>query len=1523
MLNKTLWLILGVCLSSASAQFVECDSEVEVSFSMMPAGVTLRYQMGTDGGSEAIRLKLKAKNGSYAAVGFRASNVMTPPTTMKDLDILACDDKGMNVKDFNVMGANGQPMPEDPSQDAKFESSNVMASDYEVTFTRLLDTGDANDFTIPVGTFNIAFATGPGEVINTVSWSRHTSKDSTDITLTACPPATDSPTAVPTGVPTDVPTAVPGGPTTASPTAVPGSPVTAVPTMVPTAVPTGVPATIVPTGVPGGPTTSVPTMSPGVPPTMTPTGVPGVPPTLVPTMTPGVPPTAVPTMTPGVPPTAVPTAVPTMTPGVPPTLVPTMTPGVPPTAAPTGVPGVPATVAPTMTPGVPPTMTPTGVPGVPPTLVPTMTPGVPPTLVPTMTPGVPPTAAPTGVPGVPATVAPTMTPGVPPTTVPTMTPGVPPTLVPTAIPGSPPVTAAPPAVGFSACGTPQTVMTMVGGFSIDWVAGRDGGKDAVQFTISFKAAGMKPGFGAVGFRDSGMAMTNLDIIAFDSETDNVQDYNIVDMMASMEKPKTIDMSQDGTFGSRQNSMGSITIVFSRLLDTGDADDFVIVSGTPFQIAYATGEGEVFADTWATHNTDRGSTTITIDACPAVTDSPTMSPSSTMSPVSTPVPQTPSPPGTQTTPVPDTMAPTTTPGGTLAPTSVPVTNSPPSTPVPQTVAPQGSTATPVPNTLGPTFAPTNAPDTPVPNTPSPPGTLATPVPDTPTPVQIPSTAVPLTTPVPDTPSPAGQTSTPVPDTSVPTSMPTASPPAPPTGNIASFVGCYDPVDVPTSITGMTLKYTVGEVAKADVVMFEVTFPSPSGTVSFAAVGIGSNQIPSGMNGLDIYAFDSESFYVRDFEIQTGTNIPSIQDTRQDGYFLSKDSTSTQTTIKFYRKLDTGDVADYKIQTGVPFSLALATGDGGVFASPMWASHTPQNRERIDVTIDTTLPSTCKQFTACAKPTRISDPPFFVQYIVGKDQDGNDAVKFNIQVDATPQSWAAIGFSEKPCAGCMNDLDIYAFSTDSAGVRDLQLASGNMAPPADMQQDANGVTWEVDAGLAKVSFWRKANTGDSDDFVIPIGSTFNMVLATGTGAVGTTWQKHSSPPVVLVDPLFASCSVTDVPETAIPVDVPTFTRSPAALCDKVTMDEITVPGLDVTYSPGKEGTMQFTFQMQNLTFARLGFRDAGNYSDANGAVFIKVQEGTIEVGPSRKVIPNDTVSETYDSSGALVSTFSVQLSDIGAKTGFPLNVVAEVLDASGSSSQDFFTVLKPCYYDAAGQEAAFYEKCGKAENDASDPFSWRVGTDAINNPTTEFKVTLDSKVDYLLLKLGETSAMTNSDAYVIYFYNDIPVVHDCYVSGTGKLTADTAQSGSQDTTITKVDGLDITFQRLDDTKDSQDRDMKEVTYISYEKGTLAQLPVGLSYLGDVKKSYDPTTYNQTVMCASLTEAPTPVPQEDDDGGMVIIIIIVVVAVLLLILGIGGFLYCRSKEKGLVDYDDFVQSMGEQGINYQMDVTPQTQV
>ena len=506
---STVLATLGCLALQTSGQFVSvCGPETVPT----PDDITVRYRIGTLAGVGAVQFEVSNWGTDWAAVGFQSAADLS--NGMSRLDVVAFD----AITDDKVLdaAATGFATPRaDTTNDATLSDWRSNDAGTSVTFNRLLQTGDATDFTLSEGlSFSLAWAVGRGFVFD-ASWSQHTAKGKVLHTLLTCPKATPAPdTAAPTDAPTPAPTpapvntpapvstpapvATPAPAATAAPTATPGAtpaPDTAAPRPGDTPAPdtkapgaTDVPATGTPgvrvTPAPGAgtpaPDTAAPRATPAPDATLTPgtTPAPGttpMPDTPRPDGTTPAPATDAPTPAPdttlvpgttAVPATAAPAA---STPAPDTTLVPgtTAAPGTTATTSPGGTTPAPGTTdAPGLaTPAPDATLTPgtTASPAIRPTPAPeTDTPGATaaPTPAPADTAAPRPTATPaTGAPAVaspaPATAAPVVTAA--PTPAPVATPAPP---VATGTPGgsAAPPTPAPGAVDTPAPGSPATLV---------------------------------------------------------------------------------------------------------------------------------------------------------------------------------------------------------------------------------------------------------------------------------------------------------------------------------------------------------------------------------------------------------------------------------------------------------------------------------------------------------------------------------------------------------------------------------------------------------------------------------------------------------------------------------------------------------------------------------------------------------------------------------------------------------------------------------------------------------------------------------------------------------------------------------------------------------------------------------------------------------------------------------------------------------------------------------------------------------
>ncbi|XP_058843409.1 adhesion G protein-coupled receptor G3-like [Acipenser ruthenus] len=184
-------------------------------------------------------------------------------------------------------------------------------------------------------------------------------------------------------------------------------------------------------------------------------------------------------------------------------------------------------------------------------------------------------------------------------------------------------------------------------------------------------------------------------------------------------------------------------------------------------------------TTATTNT----TPVPSTATPASTPTSTTPMPSTATPASTP---------TSITPMPSTATPASTPTSTtpMTSTATPASTPTSTTPMPSTATPASTptSTTPVPSTATPASTPTST--TPMPSTATPASTptSTTPMPSTATPASTPTS----TTPVPSTATPASTptSTTPVPSTATQASTPTSTTPVPSTATLASTAPTCD-------------------------------------------------------------------------------------------------------------------------------------------------------------------------------------------------------------------------------------------------------------------------------------------------------------------------------------------------------------------------------------------------------------------------------------------------------------------------------------------------------------------------------------------------------------------------------------------------------------------------------------------------------------------------------------------------------------------------------------------------------------
>ena len=809
------------------------------------------------------------------------------------------------------------------------------------------------------------------------------------------------------------------------------------------------------------------------------------------------------------------------------------------------------------------------------------------------------------------------------------------TLAPTSVPATPPPstlvpTPAPPS--FTPCTGIVSMTTGINDLDVDYEVGFDElSNPAIQFTVSFPSSNTVD-YAAIGISVTNTSsMTGLDIYAFDSNATDVQDFNIA---AGNVKPTVADVQQDGVFVSSSTVGNMTTVVFYRMVNTLDVQDEEIKFNDSLIIAFAIGEGSVLGtvNPWSKHS-ERSASNVTILSCQQTAAPDTLAPTS--------VPATPPPSTLVPTPAPPSFTPCT---GIVSMTtgindldvdyevgfdelSNPAIQFTVSFPSSNTVdyAAIGISVTNTSSMTGLDIYAFDSNATDVQDFNIAAGNVKPTVAD----VQqdgvfvSSSTVGNMTTVVfyrkvntidaddvlmslnksmivavaygagslgnplnswqkhtessliNTTFAECAQTS--APDTLSPTGVPTAIPTLAP----SLFSPCSSSVSMAIGINDLSIDYVIGtDELSNPAIQFNVTFPS-SNAVDYAAIGIGFGVAGGSMVGMDIYAFDSITSDIKDFNIAGGNVKPTIADLQQDGVFVSRKVIRNRTSIVFYRKIDTGDPNDNILTEGVPIVLSYAIGQGSVLTT--WQQHSQRSSSIIIVTscataVPTSLPTQLPTFLPTDVPTaaprvsfvscgvlrevNTSIDNFNITIEMGTDEKAQPALQVTITfpLSSTGVSYGAVGFKNNTTG--MRGLDIYGCDSDVSrrAVSDFSISTGNVEPDIDPQQDGTFVSKDISSSVASVVFFRLLNTSDVNDTVITINSTMVIGFAIGQGTVDVTssfkWTKHTAKGFQTI--FIPSCNFqptqvpTVVPSTLSPNTTAPITSSPPTSIPTVYLD-----------------------------------------------------------------------------------------------------------------------------------------------------------------------------------------------------------------------------------------------------------------------------------------------------------------------------------------------------------------------------------
>eukprot|EP01061_Rhynchopus_euleeides_P041199 TRINITY_DN713_c0_g1_i8.p1 TRINITY_DN713_c0_g1~~TRINITY_DN713_c0_g1_i8.p1 ORF type:complete len:1472 (+),score=330.39 TRINITY_DN713_c0_g1_i8:82-4416(+) len=300
---------------------------------------------------------------------------------------------------------------------------------------------------------------------------------------------------------------------------------------------------------------------------------------------------------------------------------------------------------------------------------------------------------------------------------------------------------------------------------------------------------------------------------------------------------------------------------------------------------------------------------------------------------------------------------------------------------------------------------------------------------------------------------------------------------------------------------SVSYELGTVGAERAVQFHVTF-SPTVAGGYGAMGFRSTGALTKMQGLDVYALD-DAGSVTDFKVpDTVETGKPTKDASQDAVYVSRSAS----THVFYRKLDTGDANDLKLTLGAAVTAAWALG-GGRADADTWVGHAT-DRGTFDMTLEecpAVTPAPTPFVSACGLRT-LATGDVSVSYelgTVGTEQ----AVQFHVTFDPTSAGgYGAIGFRPTGALTKMQGLDVYALD-DAGSVTDFKVPDTveTGKPTKDASQDAVYVSKTG----KKHTFYRKLDTGDTNDLKLTLGTAVTAAWARGdASAAAEQWAGHAT-------------------------------------------------------------------------------------------------------------------------------------------------------------------------------------------------------------------------------------------------------------------------------------------------------------------------------------------------------------------------------------------------------------------------------
>eukprot|EP00357_Protocruzia_adherens_P031556 CAMPEP_0115041448 /NCGR_PEP_ID=MMETSP0216-20121206/45527_1 /TAXON_ID=223996 /ORGANISM="Protocruzia adherens, Strain Boccale" /LENGTH=1350 /DNA_ID=CAMNT_0002423075 /DNA_START=139 /DNA_END=4191 /DNA_ORIENTATION=+ len=267
----------------------------------------------------------------------------------------------------------------------------------------------------------------------------------------------------------------------------------------------------------------------------------------------------------------------------------------------------------------------------------------------------------------------------------------------------------------------------------------------------------------------------------------------------------------------------------------------------------------------------------------------------------------------------------------------------------------------------------------------------------------------------------------------------------------------------SDNGFTLAYTIKE--DNSEITWKVTAPT-TGWLSLAFGDNGSDIIYGSVNGSTVTVKDAKSGSPNPVDDATENIVGTPTGSESGG----------NTTLTFVRKVDTGDSTDDVV-------LPL---DASFKLTYMYSSN---NSDTVDYN---NANKKIVNFKIYSNPNisgtteLLSKAGFTLSYKLSSDSQSATWV-----IKSTGK-WAGVGFG----ATSMSSADVaYGTITDGVPVVKDTKTSGHKVPADDTTNNITNVLGtNTDSGIV-LQFDRKLNTGDSEDFVIPLDTSFDIIWAFG--------------------------------------------------------------------------------------------------------------------------------------------------------------------------------------------------------------------------------------------------------------------------------------------------------------------------------------------------------------------------------------------------------------------------------------------